>query len=117
MQAGRMNYRVTVLRRATIDGNPGGNSRGDFAEAFKRRAAMKQGNGFKRIDAGLMEDQAEAVLRLYADADARTITIADRVRIVGPMYDGAEEWAIESVSIPDAQRRHIEISISRRIGG
>jgi head-tail adaptor len=116
MLAGRMNYKVTVLRRAVVPGNPGGDPRGEFAVAFATRATLKQSNGFRRADAGLLEDQSAIVLRVYSSAAARTVTIADRLRLEGPGLTPAE-WSVEAVSVPDAARRHIEITALRRIGG
>lgn len=117
MHAGRMTYKVTVRRRAVIAGNPGGDARGDFADVFVTRAALKQKNGFSRVEAGLLENMNVAVLRLYsASAQNRTITIADRLRIEGPNLP-AGEWAVDNVSLPDAARRHIEITVIQRIGG
>jgi head-tail adaptor len=116
MHAGRMSYKVTVRRRAVIAGNPGGDARGDFADAFVTRAALKQRNGFSRAEAGLLENMNVAVLRVYSSAQNRTITIADRLRIEGPNLP-AGEWAVDNVNLPDATRRHIEITVIQRIGG
>ncbi|WP_281931486.1 hypothetical protein [Methylocystis iwaonis] len=111
-----MAYKVTVRRRAVIAGNPGGDARGDFADAFVARAALKQKNGFSRVEAGLLENMNVAVLRVYSSAQSRTITIADRLRIEGPNLP-AGDWAVDNVSLPDAARRHIEITVIQRIGG
>lgn len=116
MHAGRMNYRVTVLRRAVVAGNPGGDARGDFAEAFTTRAALRQQNGFTKAEGGFLQDMNAAVLRVYDCARNRTITIGDRLRIEGPNVPPAE-WAVDSVNLPDFNRRHIEISAVQRIGG
>lgn len=199
-----MVYRVTVLRRSVVAGNPGGLARGSLSAAFTTRAAFKQANGFAAAQSGLVEDQARGVLRVYSHEKARSITIADRLLIDGPgasvivygsiaqvqsptrftcngldaylsgEFDGARlqfgwqdgayaggdnagdilgvdsfvvsgltrtitlanspetpltagddfrifrksaEWAVENVALPDAHRRHIEITVTRTIGG
>jgi head-tail adaptor len=111
MLAGRMRYAVTILRRADVPGNPGGVARGDFADAFTTRASFKQASGVKALEAGLVEDQSRGLLRVYDCAQNRTITVADRIGLE------SAEWSIETVSLPDKVRRHIEITVARKIGG
>jgi head-tail adaptor len=111
MLAGRMRYSVTILRRAVVLGDPGGAPRGDFTDAFTTRASFKQASGAKAVEAGLAEDQARGLLRVYDCTQNRTINVADRIRVEG------REWAVESVSLPDRTRRFIEIVVARKIGG
>lgn len=111
MLAGRMRYSIAILRRAVVPGDPGGVPRGDFSDAFATRASFKQASGAKAIESGLVEDQARALLRVYDCAQNRTITVADRILLEG------SEWSIETVSRPDRIRRHIEITVVRKIGG
>lgn len=121
MLAGTMRYRLTVMRRAIIPGNPGGDPRGDYAPAFTARAALKQKNAFNQAEAGFVENMNVIVLRVYANTDTNTITIADRLKIEGPNAPPSPspsvDWAVDSVNIPDAGRRHIEITAISRIGG
>ncbi|WP_424360247.1 hypothetical protein [Methylocystis parvus] len=121
MLAGSMRYRIAVMRRAVVGGNPGGASRGDYAEAFTARAALKQKNGFNQAEGGFLENMNVVTLRVYANAQTRTISIGDRLKITGPNIapsassDG--DWAIDNVNLPDAARRHIELTAVMRIGG
>jgi head-tail adaptor len=111
MLAGRMRDKITIRRRSVESGAPGGNARGAFVDAFSTRAWTVQQNGVKTVEAGLAEDQARMVLRVYDCARNRTITAADRVKI------DEEEWSIETVARPDKVRRMIEMILVRKLGG
>lgn len=111
MQAGRMRYRVAILRRELLPDDQDGAPRGDFAPAFTTRAAFAQLSALKAAEAGLVEDQAHGVLTVYDCAQNRSITVADRIAIEGV------EWSVESVSIPDKMWRSIKIGVARKMGG
>jgi SPP1 family predicted phage head-tail adaptor len=111
MLAGRMQYVVTIRRRSVVAGDPGGVPRGPFADAFTTRAWIKQENGAKAIEAGVAEDQARVLVRIYDCARNRAINAADRIKIDG------QDFSIESVALRDRGRNMIEIIAVRKIGG
>jgi head-tail adaptor len=111
MIAGRMRHKISVYRRAVVAGDPAGMPRGDFELQFTTRAWLKAETGAKASEAGLAEDQARALLRIYDCARNRTITAADRITVNG------ESWSIETIAPPDITRDLIELVIVRKIGG
>ena len=111
MLAGRMRHKITIRRRSVEPGDPGGVPRGPFADVFSTRAWLRQENGVKALEAGIGEDQARVLLRVYDCAQNRTITAADRVFVNG------QDWSIDTVAAPDPVKNMIEIIAVRKLGG
>ena len=116
MRAGRMNRRVTIRRRAVVAGNPGGVPRGDFADVFSVWGEVKQAIASQQVEAGFSGDPITAIIRVYDSAQARTISANDRLAIAGmPGVGSGEDFAIDSVALPELARRTIDLRIVRKM--
>lgn len=115
LAAGRMRYRLTILRRAVVAGNPGGVARGDFEEVYGARCSLKQASATQQVAGGLAEDPIRISVRIRDCAEARAITAADRARL--HRGDAARDYAIDSVQEPDAINRTIDLVLVRKAAG
>ena len=99
--------KITVLRQGVVAGNPGGNSRSEYQDAFWAYADMQQESGRSVVQAGLQNDEVGIVLRVNDSAANRTITIADRIRLMD------REFAIQTVGLPDRLTSSITLTVTQ----
>lgn len=93
MEAGRLDKRVTFLRRVKVPGKPA--SRGDFVVHFAVAAEFRPLSGRALAEAGSLTDAIEGTLVVRDTARTRGLTVADRVVIAG------REMALASVPPSD----------------
>jgi head-tail adaptor len=111
------NRRVTICRRAVIEDSDSGETRGDFADVYRCHASIRPQLGSKVVESGLVQNGISMVLQVRDCADARLITIADRLRFSGEPEDQPAKWSIEAVGQPVRSGGYIELIVLQKIGG
>lgn len=115
LASGRMRYRLTLLRRAVVAGNPGGVARGEFVAVYEARCVLRQASATQQVAAGVAEDPTRLSIRIRDCAAARQITAADRARL--HLGAATRDYAIDSVQMPDAINRTIDLVLVRKAAG
>ena len=103
--------RVMVRRRPVINSNPAGNGRGEFIDNFETWAGWRAAGARDLVEAGVVQDAIDIVIRIHDTDRNRTITIADRIVLKN------QEYAIASVGQPDRTGGFIEIMLQRHVAG
>ncbi|WP_244424694.1 phage head completion protein [Methylobacterium nodulans] len=88
-----------------------GTDRGDYADAFKAWANYRQESAREAAEGGRAQDVETGTLTIRDSPQARTVTSADRVVILG------REFGIEGVGLPDRRTGMITMRISSNMGG
>lgn len=110
MPAGQRDKRVTIRRRAAED-NAGGVPRGEYADAFTLWGRMIQAQGHRLVEGALAEDATPITIRFRDCEQARSITVADRVVILG------KDCSIISAGMPDRRGGFVDILVSTQRAG
>ena len=99
-------------KRATFRQRPGeGRERGDYADAFTLWASYRPETGREAAEGGRAQDVESGTLVVRDSAQARTVTNADRVVVLG------REFGIEGVGLPDRRTGLITMRVASNLGG
>jgi head-tail adaptor len=107
MNPGRLDKRVTFMRRPAQAGNTRGNA---YEPVLTVWAAFRQATGREVVEGGRLTDEVPGFLTIRISAAARLVTAADRVQIPA----GGQEYAITSVGGPERRAGTIEIAVARK---
>lgn len=112
MTAGRMQHRVTFLRRGAVDDGYGNDNTGPFAAiagASRIGAGFKPQFGREKVSAGRLDAPLSGTLTVRRSTVSAGLTAADRARFETTPYAGLT-CNIRSIT-PTADRRWIELTI------
>lgn len=111
MISGNNTAKITIRRRASVADPTGGTTKGDYADAFSTWCGWKQATGTKKVENGLVEDDALIVARVNDGIQNRSISIADRATLLGQDYE------IATVGLPERIGAYIEMTLRKEQGG
>lgn len=104
MRAGNLNKRARFDGPTTVSDGAGGTTE-TWAEAMTVWAQLSPERGRERIQAGRIETELGAVLRIRSSEEARLITTKHRVTVDGQLYN------ITAISNPDQRNSMIEMTL------
>lgn len=108
MDPGRLDKRVTILRRPP---SQGGASRGPYQEAFRAWGRYIPASAREASVGGQAVNVENGTLMVRTNSQTRTITSMDRV-----LLDG-RDFGIDGVQIPDRRTGLISLSVATKLGG
>lgn len=110
MRAGELDHRLTLRRRGTQVGNPGGVARGPFADLFNTRCKVRPAPAKEIAVAGQAASPIVITVQVYDCERNRGITAADRAVLNG------KEYGISSVLPPDRVSKSIDLLLTDQKG-
>ena len=107
--SGKLDTRITILRRLPQDPSfRAGSTRGDYAPAFSRWAAIYERATGRQAEAGASQNVVSIVVTMRDDSETRTISIEDRIMLMD------QEMAITGIGLPDRIGQTIQIDVESR---
>lgn len=107
MDPGRLDKRVAILRRPTVNGI----SRGEYHEAFRAWGRYIPASAREAPEGGQAVNVESGTLMVRTNSQTRTITSMDRVLVDN------RDFGIEGVQMPDRRTGLIGLSIATKLGG
>ncbi|MBY0259594.1 head-tail adaptor protein [Methylobacterium sp.] len=113
MDSGRFEHRAEFLRQPAIldEDEQDTGDRGPYAPAFTIWANFRPQSVREAAQGGAAQNVEAGVLTVRTSAQSRTITNADRVKILG------RDFAVDGVGLPDRRTGLIALTISSNLGG
>lgn len=106
MGAGQMRSRVTFRRESNTADGAGGNAR-TWTDVATVWGQLSPERGREKLQAGRLEEQQGAVLKVRSSSTMRSITTEHQCVI------DSEQYQIRSSSNPDQRNRFIEFVVER----